>query len=268
MNLPAGGYLVVNCDTTPSGGTGAYTNTAVVGFVAGGHDAILHRFPLARIGRIRGPVQPDGLTIASQYNFPQQLADVSYGICRPHRLRLLTATAGRRSLRVHLFAHRLDQRRVQRFVVAEAGQRAWGLPRRRRLLRRPARPGYYAPYGPNGTWNYYELVSAGTDWLSAYNNAKSQTFGGVTGHLVTIRSAAENTFIVSLTGNQSTWTGLTNNATYFGTSGTYATLGAYDYGSEKNNPVPTTGMRQPQPPCRSRRSLTAEQRPPLPRLPT
>ena len=70
-------------------------------------------------------------------------------------------------------------------------------PRRRRRRQQPCPgPGYYAPYGPNGTWNYYEVVSTAATWTTAESNAAGQSFGGQTGHLVTVRgSAAEVTYL-------------------------------------------------------------------------
>ena len=98
-------------------------------------------------------------------------------------------------------------------------------------------PGYYAPFGPNGTWNYYETVTTATTWTAAEANAQSQTFMGVIGNLPTIRSAAEVTFLNSLMGgatsNVEYWTGLTNSTAY---------PGAYDYGPTDYSPLPATGI--------------------------
>ena len=55
-------------------------------------------------------------------------------------------------------------------------------------------------------------------------------------------SPAESTFLWSLVGSQAYYIGLTNNATDFGTSGSYAKLGAYDYGAEMNDLVPASGV--------------------------
>ncbi len=55
VTLGAGAYLVVNCDTTPSGGTGGLYEHDGCRFVANRHHAVLHRFSPARVGRIRGP---------------------------------------------------------------------------------------------------------------------------------------------------------------------------------------------------------------------
>ena len=35
-------------------------------------------------------------------------------------------------------------------------------------------PGYYAPFGPNGTWNYYEAVTTATTWTAAEANAQAR----------------------------------------------------------------------------------------------
>ncbi len=93
-------------------------------------------------------------------------------------------------------------------------------------------PGYYAPFGPNGTWNYYVPVTTAAIWTLAESYAGSQTFGGKTGNLATIRSATENTFLDTLMGGVEYWTGLTNTG--------YS--GAYDYGAENNNALPATGV--------------------------
>ena len=93
-------------------------------------------------------------------------------------------------------------------------------------------PGYYAPFGPNGTWNYYETVTTASTWTAAESYAASQTFLGKAGNLPTIRSAAEVTFLGSLMGSQEYWTGLTKSSAY---------SGAYDYGPEEYSALPATG---------------------------
>ena len=71
-------------------------------------------------------------------------------------------------------------------------------------------------YGASNTYNYYEPVTTATTWTAAEAYAATQTFGGQTGHLVTVRSAAEGTFLYGLVGSQTYWTGLTNSSTYGG----------------------------------------------------
>ena len=58
------------------GRTRAYTNTTVVGSWPIGTTQYYTGFNLPASGGYVALVQPDGLTIASQYSFPQQLADV------------------------------------------------------------------------------------------------------------------------------------------------------------------------------------------------
>ena len=98
-------------------------------------------------------------------------------------------------------------------------------------------PGYYAPFGPNGTWNYYETVTTATTWTAAEANAQGQTFMGVKGNLPTVRSAAEVTYLNSLMGgatsNVEYWTGLTNSTAY---------PDAYDYGPTDYGPLPAAGI--------------------------
>ena len=73
-------------------------------------------------------------------------------------------------------------------------------------------PGFYAQYGAGNTWNDTETVSRPPTGCSPTTYAAGQTFMGKTGHLVTVRSAAEGTFLYSLIGSKTYWTGLTNNA--------------------------------------------------------
>ncbi len=178
-------------------------------------------------------VQPDGQTIASQYNFPQQLADVSYGIAPATPTSLVSAGA------TATYLVPTASSATTGWTSAGYDDSSWssgptGLGFAPATSPPPTTlpgPGYYAPYGPNGTWNYYELVSTAANWTTAQSNAASQSFGGQTGHLVTVRSAAEVTFLSSLTGGVEYWTGLTNVTTY----------GGHDYGSTSGNSAPAQG---------------------------
>jgi hypothetical protein len=101
--------------------------------------------------------------------------------------------------------------------------------------------------------NYYEFVlvlqpgfadgSANT-WTAASASAAASTFGGATGHLATITSAAENAFLTTLVpggltgfqgawlgGNASGWLVGPDSGTLFATPGTYTNWG----GVEPNN---------------------------------
>ena len=64
----------------------------------------------------------------------------------------------------------------------------------------------------NGT--YYECISDNTiSWTEAKAAAESRTYNGVNGHLVTITSASENTFVGNLVpGNSHSWIDLTDEA--------------------------------------------------------
>ncbi|MCX5683259.1 MAG: lectin-like protein, partial [Planctomycetota bacterium] len=90
-------------------------------------------------------------------------------------------------------------------------------------------------YGPagDGTWNLYEVISTGTTWINAYNAAKARSYGGITGHLATVGSAAENTFLKNLI-TTSSWIGLTD-------SDTFASLGAYEAGNTSAKNLPAAG---------------------------
>ncbi|HRQ60519.1 MAG TPA: cadherin repeat domain-containing protein, partial [Alphaproteobacteria bacterium] len=52
------------------------------------------------------------------------------------------------------------------------------------------------------TGNYYQYVSTGATYAAASTNAAAQTLHGVAGHLVTITSAAENTYVRGLSNAQ------------------------------------------------------------------
>jgi hypothetical protein len=75
-----------------------------------------------------------------------------------------------------------------------------------------ARPASAAPivFGSNA----YEYVSGFLSWDQANSTAQSMTYNGVSGHLVTITSAAENTFVTSLIASvqHSVWIGANDRA--------------------------------------------------------
>ena len=71
------------------------------------------------------------------------------------------------------------------------------------------------------TGHYYEIVqSNGIDWDDAKTAAEASTLYGLTGYLVTITSAAENSFVSSKI-NKNAWMGASDNSSY--TSNTHAT---------------------------------------------
>ena len=80
------------------------------------------------------------------------------------------------------------------------------------------------PVGTNyfsGNAHYYEIVqSNGIDWDDAKTAAEASTYEGLTGYLVTITSAAENSFVSGKI-NKNAWMGASDNSSY--TSNTHAT---------------------------------------------
>lgn len=68
VKVPAGGYLVIFCSSKN------YTDPS---------QPLATNFSLSGSGGYVALVEPDGVTIASSYNFPLQYADVSYGLTQP-----------------------------------------------------------------------------------------------------------------------------------------------------------------------------------------
>lgn len=71
--------------------------------------------------------------------------------------------------------------------------------------------------GGNGHW--YEFVSSPLDWPSAKQAAEASSWLGLGGHLVTITSAEENSFVMSQVlpaGQEFAWIGLTDSEQYSG----------------------------------------------------
>lgn len=73
---------------------------------------------------------------------------------------------------------------------------------------------FQAPFGPNGTWNVYEVVGTGASFADALTASKAKSDpvdGTVKGTLVSVVSAAENTFInKTVRDGADTWIGLTD----------------------------------------------------------
>jgi len=90
----------------------------------------------------------------------------------------------------------------------------------------------FGPYGPGGAYNGYEYVPSGLSWGDAKTAAEARSFAGVSGHLVTITSAAENEF-VRIVGRGDPWIGLTDNDAYGGT----------EFGNTSGHPYPPAGDR-------------------------
>ncbi len=231
VSIAAGGYLVVTCNTPPSGATagGAYTNTTAVGPWPAGTTQYYTGFTLPKGGGYVALVQPDAQTIASQYDYPQQTNNVAYGIA-PSTPSSLVAAGASATYLVPTATSATSGWQSVGFNDSSwsSGETGLGFGAGTPPTTLPL--GYYAPFGPNGTWNYYEVVSTATVWTTAEANAQNQTFQGVQGNLVTIRSAAEVTFLDSLMGGAEYWTGLTNSTSFGGT----------DYGPEENNALPTS----------------------------
>lgn len=69
---------------------------------------------------------------------------------------------------------------------------------------------FTAPFGPDGTWNLYQLKGAAT-WNDAKRDAETvKGPGNSAGHLVTFSSIAENHFMRTVANRQSVWCGLTD----------------------------------------------------------
>ncbi len=93
----------------------------------------------------------------------------------------------------------------------------------------PAGTNYYSVNG-----HYYEVVrSNGIDWDDAKTAAEASTLYGLTGYLVTITSAGENSFVSSKV-NVPAWMGASDNSAY--TSNTHATSeGTWEWVSGPEN---------------------------------
>ncbi len=64
--------------------------------------------------------------------------------------------------------------------------------------------------GPTG--NFYRYVPTGATWADAATAAAATAWNGRTGHLATITSADENTFVAGLVGGASAWLGGSDSA--------------------------------------------------------
>ncbi|HWB04452.1 MAG TPA: lectin-like protein [Verrucomicrobiales bacterium] len=77
-----------------------------------------------------------------------------------------------------------------------------------------------ARHGANGTWNLYMPSSEGLTWskAQAFAEGKIDPAGGTgkKGHLATISSGAENTFVYHYLGSRIVWIGLTDDAKFPG----------------------------------------------------
>jgi hypothetical protein len=72
---------------------------------------------------------------------------------------------------------------------------------------------FQAPTGPGGTWNIYRLESGGLtfkDASSAANATVDPIDGTLSGRLVSINDAVENTTVWNMSGRTDTWIGLTD----------------------------------------------------------
>ena len=232
VSLGPGDYLVVFASgkdrvLTWTDGTGMHTeyHTSFKLDAGGGYLALIDR---------------DGVTPIARYSpaYPAQIPDVSYG---------LPAMAPPAQTPVVPGAN-------ARYLVPDAqGDLAWnwnqpgfdeagwlsgttGLGYDAYAV--PASPGagtfYYGPFGPNGSWHLYEVITTTTTWIAAYNAAKAKVQSGVPGHLVTITSAAEHQFVRSII-TANSWLGLTD-------SDTFAALGAHEYVNTSTWGAPTEGQ--------------------------
>lgn len=67
------------------------------------------------------------------------------------------------------------------------------------------------PISSGGNGHFYEFIPTKTNWITAQADAQSHNFLGMTGHLATISSLAENSFVRSIVTDNSElfWLGLT-----------------------------------------------------------
>ena len=92
----------------------------------------------------------------------------------------------------------------------------------------PAGTNYYS-----GNGHYYEVVNQTVTWTAAKAAAEASTLYGLTGYLVTITSAAENTFVSSKI-SANAWMGASDDGNY--TSNTHATTeGTWEWVSGPEN---------------------------------
>lgn len=82
-----------------------------------------------------------------------------------------------------------------------------------------ASPLYTGPFGPDGSWNLYQLVQKTTTWDEARKEAETLPAPAgnpeAKGHLVTFSSAAENQF-VRILNQEEAWCGLTDDERFGG----------------------------------------------------
>jgi len=183
-------------------------------------------------------VRPDGVTVAYEYapEFPPQEPDYSYGI---HETVVTTVLVDEGAAARAIIPTEIVP--GAGWTVVGYNDSGWPIFGATALgyeaVPAPLGSGsfYYAPYGPGGTYNLYEVVTTTKTFLDAYNDAKGRSQGSMNGHLVTIGSAAENEFIRSIIG-AAAWIGLTDS-----TSSTFSSLGTYEAGNTSGNPLPPAG---------------------------
>lgn len=114
---------------------------------------------------------------------------------------------------------------------------------------------YTGPFGPGGTWNVYQVVTAPVTWeaaaaasqtrTAASTNLVSLAGNNLTGHLVQIANEDENTFVALLaaqtanSGNSNVWIGVNDvdaegNYVWSGTTGGSGPNGEQVLGAETN----------------------------------
>ncbi len=91
------------------------------------------------------------------------------------------------------------------------------------------------PVKPDGTRNAYEMIMNPSTWVAAKVDAQNRQYLGVQGHLVTLSSAEEDTFVRTF-GNG--WIGLTDDPNH--------APGAFEGGNQSSWPSPPQGQT-PQP---------------------
>ena len=214
VTISAQSYLTIFCDSRDTIAPNGELHT---------------NFKLGASGDYLGLLKPDN-TVVSEYapQYPQQYTDISYGLAMESTTTTLAAAGSSGKWTVPTGALPSDWNAATGYNDA-----AWtpGTAPLGYDYDFPAGGNYaYGQFGPNNTWNLYEVVSTATSWTAAYNAAAAKSVAGVTGHLVAITSAAEKNFIQSKIGANS-WIGLTDDPAYGGT----------EKGDTHSWPAPTEG---------------------------
>jgi hypothetical protein len=80
----------------------------------------------------------------------------------------------------------------------------------------PAQPVVFGPFGPGGDYRAYRAVLTELEWNATRLDSASRVFLGATGHLASISSSNENSFVASVGGAGDVWIGLTDHEAFGG----------------------------------------------------